>query len=106
MVTDFALEYIPRRMRELGHGDNYHLRWRHIQLLPFERQVISAYNQLYLIIDEPSFIQVESMNGMYEDTYSLLNEQVYEHTGRIVITNLVPEYNYLKIIQVIPIINS
>lgn len=102
MNINFALEYIPRRMEELGHGDNYALRLRHLVLKPNERLEIDAYNQLYVLIEEAEDVHIESLTGIFDLSIKNANEMQYEHQGSISIRNLSEINRHVRFIQVIP----
>ena len=53
MTTALALEYIPRRMEELGFGKNYYIRFRHLVVQAGELLELEAYNQFYILVDDP-----------------------------------------------------
>ena len=102
MTTALALEYIPRRMEELGHGANYYIRFRHIVLQPAERLEIEAYNQFYILVDEPENMRIVSDFGIYDLSNDKTNEQFYEHQGTILIKNYATVVSHARFIQVIP----
>jgi hypothetical protein len=103
MTTALALEYIPRRMEELGYGKNYHLRFKHLVLQPLQLLEIDAYNQLFVLAeDPPPNVSVVSDFGMYDLSFGAANEQSYEHQGLIFITNYEASNIHLRFIQVIP----
>lgn len=102
MTTALALEYIPRRMQELGHGQSYYIRFRHIVLQPNEQLEIEAYNQFYILVEEPENVKINSDFGMYDLSESRTNEQFYEHQGNILITNYSLTITHVRFIQVIP----
>ena len=60
MTINFALEYIPRRMAELGLGTQYALRFRHLVMQANENLVLDAQNQFFILVEEPASISVES----------------------------------------------
>lgn len=102
MTIALALEYIPRRMKELGYGANYYIRFRHFVLQPSERIEIDAYNQFYILVEEVADVKVESDFGLFDIAEADTNEQTYEHQGAIVISNTTDRINHLRFIQVIP----
>lgn len=102
MTIALALEYIPRRMEELGYGKNYYIRFRHFVLQPKEAVEIDAYNQFFILVEEVAHAKVESDFGLYDISESNTNEQSYEHQGAIIITNTTDQINHLRFIQVIP----
>ena len=103
MTTALALEYIPRRMEELGFGKNYYIRFRHLTLQAGELLELEAYNQFYILVEDPPVsISVISDFGMYDLSFGKTNEQSYEHQGLIYINNYATSVNHLRFIQVIP----
>ena len=102
MTIDLALQYIPKRMQELGYNTQYHLRLRHVVLQPQAEVNISSYNQLVLLVDEVNDIRVESDTGVYDLTETNVNELTYEHQGAVKIQNQSPLISRIRFIQVIP----
>lgn len=102
MTIALALEYIPRRMKELGYGAEYYIRFRHFVLQPNEKLDIDAYNQFYILVEETSDVSVASDFGLFDIAEDNINEQTYEHQGAIEITNYADRINHLRFIQVIP----
>ncbi len=102
MTIDLALQYIPKRMQELGYNTQYHLRLRHLVLQPQAEVNISSYNQLVLLVDEVNDIRVESDTGVYDLTETNVNELTYEHQGAVKIQNQSPLISRIRFIQVIP----
>ena len=102
MTVNLALEYIPRRMRELGYHRDYYIRFRHLVLQPGEEQTIDADNQFYYLIEEAENVRVESETGIFDLSESSTNEMQYEHQSKIQITNYLSGINHLRFIQVIP----
>ena len=103
MTVSIALEYIPRRMEKLGHGKDYYINFRHIVLQPNEKVEIEAFNQFYILIDEPENVAIRSDFGIYDLSNEKTNEQFYEHQGTILIKNYSATVSHLRFIQVIPI---
>ncbi len=102
MTIALALEYIPRRMKELGYGTNYYIRFRHLVLQPNEHLDVEAYNQFYIMVDEPDKVNITSEFGIYDLSVDKTNEQLYEHQGFISIQNYSKAVNHIRFIQVIP----
>jgi hypothetical protein len=102
MTITLALEYIPRRMKELGYGKKYYLRFRHMVLQPGEKIEIDAYNQFYILVDETDNLNVSSEFGEFDLSQNKTNEQLYEHQGQITVTNYSGSINHVRFIQVIP----
>lgn len=102
MNIALAIEYIPRRMKDLGIGDNYYLRFRHFVLEAGQTLEIDAHKQFFLLLDDNSDLSISSDFGFYDITYPNTNEQTYEHQGLIVITNYSSTLNHVRFIQIIP----
>ena len=102
MTTGFAIDYIPKRMCELGYGDCYIVRYRHLVLQPRETRKIDAAGQLLLLVDPCGDIRVESIAGMYDQSEDQVNEFSYEHRGETVVTNQSIFISHVRFIQVIP----
>jgi hypothetical protein len=102
MTIDLALEYIPRRMKELGYGDEYHLQLRHLVLRPHERRKVHAINQLYILIEPSEMLCIKSDSGVFDLTKDLYNELQYEHQGNIRLRNYSILPLHARFIQVIP----
>lgn len=102
MTIDLALEYIPRRMQELGYGKDYYIRFRHIVMQPNEKLEIEAFNQFYILVDEPDSVAIRSDFGMYDMSNEKTNEQFYEHQGIIQLKNYSATVNHIRFIQVVP----
>lgn len=103
MTSDLALEYIARRMAEMGYGKRYLLRFRHILLQMGEERKITAYNQILLLIDPVATIRIESDVGLFDLNEDHANEMQYEHRGQIKITNLSLSPTNARFLQAIPI---
>lgn len=101
MTAGLALEYISRRMKELCHGDNYHIRFRHFVLNDNETYTISATNQIFILL-EPYDGVVDSDTGLYDREFSGARELQYEHQGEIKLTNIYGGIAHFRFIQVIP----
>jgi hypothetical protein len=102
MTTALALEYIPRRMRELGFESDYYIRFRHLVLKSSEEIELDAFNQIYILIEEAQDCSIRSDFGIYDTSFTLTNEQQYEHQGTIRIKNQRSGINHVRFIQVIP----
>lgn len=103
MTSDLALDYISRRMNEMGFGKSYLIRFRHILLKLGEVREITAYNQIFLLIEPMPNIRIESDVGLFDLTEDHANEMQYEHRGRIRITNLSLVPTNARFLQAIPI---
>lgn len=115
MKTELALTSIPRRMRELGYGDNYILHHRHLKV-PADKEIkINAANEFYFLIEEDALtfsssrydgadalFSVKSDSGTYDLSDKKVDEMQHEHTGAITVKNLTKIDLFIKFIQVIP----
>ena len=102
MTINLALEYIPKRMEELGHGKNYTIRFRHLVMQGNETQFIDASNQFYYLVEEAEQVRVESETGVFDLSEKAVNEMQYEHQGKMQISNYLSGINHLRFIHVIP----
>jgi hypothetical protein len=101
MTINLALEYIPRRMKELGY-ENYTIRFRHWVAHPNEVIEVDGNNHIYVLIEPPHTISVESDFGLFDLSNNNVNEYQYEHQGTITISSYAAEVEYVQMIQVIP----
>lgn len=102
MTTDLALEYIPRRMKELGYGDNYSIQFRHF-VLPVMTEINESFpNQLLILIEPSEAIVVKSDTGIFDATIDNINELQYEHSGEVQMVNYTIVTQHARFIQVIP----
>lgn len=103
MNLAFALDYIPRRMRELGFGERYVVRYRQLRLADKTATTFKAYNQLMLFIEpEVLGIKVESERGVFNLGDTVLNIQQHEHSAAIRVSNDTGTTVSVLFIQVIP----
>lgn len=102
MTVALAIEYIPRRMMDIGVGMNYYLRFRHFVLRAGETIELNADNQFFILVDEVSEVSIQSDFGLYDLADPTTNEQNYEHQGTIIINNYAPNATHVRFIQVIP----
>jgi hypothetical protein len=103
MNIAFALDYIPRRMQELGHADHYVTRYRHVRVEDKTTVTIKAHNQLLLFISpEANNLRIKSSRGFFNLTDYTINEQQHEHSGVVEIHNDTGQNLYALFIQVIP----
>jgi len=102
MTPTLAMEYIPRRMRDLGYGDNYYIRFVHFRILPLEVRIIDASTDFYILVEDHPYISVDSDTGIFNTRLTTINEYQYEHNGQMVITNPTGAFSSIHFIQVIP----
>lgn len=100
MTEQFILQYAPIRIKQLGYS-KYHVRPRDFILSPGEVVLLSAYNELFFIVDEPPGVVVESDYGIYDATDSPVLESVHVHRGELKINNPDTEKRRIKFIQII-----
>jgi len=101
MTAAIAIEYVTRRMQEWGMED-YYIRFRHLRLLPSEQRSLPAFGILFLLVDPPADVRVESDIGIYDVSEDRAGELQYEHQGVLRIKNNAASVNHLRLIQVIP----
>jgi hypothetical protein len=101
MTAELAHEYIRRRMDELGHGSNYHIRFRHFNLKPTEQRKVEGNRQLFILTEPNGSIRVQSEMGVFDLTDTTANELQYEHQGTIGLTNYSQLPQQVKMIQLI-----
>jgi hypothetical protein len=102
MTAAFALDFIPRRMAELGYSPTYLTRWRQLQLDGQGVLKIDASNEFYYLIKPNLDFVVESQFGINDLTDTSIKEMQYEHRGKITITNKSNLPQLIQFIQVIP----
>ncbi|MEX1239456.1 MAG: hypothetical protein WEB30_07055 [Cyclobacteriaceae bacterium] len=100
MTEQFILEYTPQRIKQLRYS-KYHLRYRDLVIEGNSSRVISAYNELYFIVDDPPGVIVESDYGLFDSTDNPIPESVHQHRGEIMITNPGADKRRIKFIQII-----
>jgi hypothetical protein len=102
MTIELAIDYIRRRMVELGFNDSYHLRFRHFVLKGKQETEVDGDNQLFILVDPRDSISVESVFGIFDVTVDNVNELQYEHQGKITLKNNSSIVQHVRFIQVIP----
>lgn len=102
MYLSFALDYIPRRMRELGFGENYAIRYRQIYIADSDTIKIEGENQLWIFIEPEGVLKIESQRGVYDMTDTAINIQQHEHAGKFTVTNNSGRAVHALFIQAIP----
>ncbi len=102
MTIELALEYIPRRMKELGYADDYGIQFRHFVLEINQSLEFILPNQLLILIEPVDTISVKSDAGIFDVTIDYVNELQYEHQGAILIRNYAAITQHARFIQVIP----
>lgn len=85
--------------------EGYHLRFRHLRLQPGEQRNLAAHTDLYILVEPPTDVRVESDIGVFDVSEDKANELQYEHQGTILVTNQSIFASHVRFIQVIPKIN-
>lgn len=102
MTPALGLEYVKRRMRELGYGNRYHMQFRHFVLQPGETLKVKGYNSYYMLVEEPVQVNIRSQNGIFDLSITTASELKYEHHGLIQIRNTGETITRVRFIQAIP----
>lgn len=100
MTEQFIWQYIRERIRQLEYAC-YQVLYRDLMIEAQSVIHITAYNELYYIVDDPALFIVESDYGLYDSTVNSITENVHQHRGEIVIGNRSIENKRIKFIQVI-----
>ncbi len=100
------LEYIRRRMTELGIKD-YTLRMRHFVMQPGEKLELEAWQEFFFLTQELCDIQITSDFGIFDLSADNASEMQYEHQGLINMQNTSSAATvHVRFIQVIPLNNG
>lgn len=100
MTESFILDLIPERVKQMGYRA-YKVRYRDLMIKAGSSISISAFNEIWFIVDDPSGLLVESHYGIYDTTGDYLAESIHQHRGDIVITNPNADDKRIKFIQVV-----
>lgn len=88
MKTEFVMQYLPRKMRAMGIGDNYLLTYKDVTVKASGTVRIKASNMFFFFVEGfTDRVRITSESGVYDLTNETLNEQMHEHTGEIKIEN-------------------
>ena len=88
MTEIMAIEMARCKMRELGHGKNYTLRYRAIFLEAGEVKTLDMGNDLMILTEVGSYQMVKSKAGIFNTTSPQSAEMQFVHTGKVTLTNL------------------
>jgi hypothetical protein len=102
MNETLAMEFVKRRMNELGFGENYISDIKHLVLLPNEKREVSAFNEFYYLLRDTENIRIRSDFGFYDLSFAHTNAQSYEHHGQIFLENTSPLRNHLRFLHILP----
>lgn len=86
MTESFILDYIPKRMKQLGY-DKWHIRYRDLGLWPEIEVALPAYNEIWFMVGAPTDFYIESDYGIYDGSQVAQHEYSHEHRGNILIRN-------------------
>ncbi len=75
---------------------------KHYSLYAGEVRTIDAYNEYFFLTSADLEISVSSEFGSYDLNDDTINEQLYEHQGKIILTNKSKNLKHVQFIQVIP----
>jgi len=103
MDTAIVMDYISKRMAELGHGDNYHVRLRHFVMQPDDTLEIESSDHLYILVERVFGVSIQSTFGFFDLASSSVNELQYEHQGKIEINNYSQDRVDVRFVQAIPV---
>jgi hypothetical protein len=101
MTIALAQDYLRGRMAELGYADQYYVRLRHYVLRPQETIHIDADIHIFLLVQPPVMVRVQSEYGIYDLTVDNVNELQYEHQGKITVESYASHLQHIQFIQVI-----
>jgi hypothetical protein len=102
MTAELALEYISKRVCELGYGNDYTIRVRHFVLKPKESRKINSHDQFFVLLEPYCELRIESANALFDMSENQINELQYEHRGEITLTNQSIFITHARFIQVVP----
>jgi hypothetical protein len=107
MTETLALEYIKRKMNEIGVGDEYYIIPRMLVVRGIDDEIIKidAFNQYFFLVDASVDIVVSSEFGKFDLDNDKINELQYLHQGQIEIYNRATTFRHAYFIQVIPKLN-
>ncbi len=103
MTEGMATEVAEEKMRDLGlKRKHYLLRYKHLRIDGKESRVLKGANDLFIVIDVPKGIKVQSKTGVYDLADIGITEMQHVHSGSTTITNITAGFIDIKMLQVIP----
>lgn len=96
---NFIQAFVRQRNKELTANNQYHVHFKHLVLKPNEAIELKAGIDIYIMTDLVEDVRIESDYGLFDWGSLLTNEQVYEHSGDIMIENLSGTTNHIPFIQ-------
>ena len=107
MTEGVALELARAKMRELGIGKKYLLRYRHFQLQPSKKMVLIMGSDLLILLIPDVDTRIFSRNGIFDLKDLAVSEMQYLHSGDVNLENLNTKTAIqIKLLQVIPILKT
>lgn len=102
MTESFILDYIPKRMKQLGFNA-WHIAYRDMVIKDESQIEIPAYNELWFLIGHPEDILIDSDYGVYNGSLGTGSghENAHEHRGLIAVRNTSKTAQRIKFIQTI-----
>lgn len=104
MTEGLAIEIAEHKMRELGVGKEYLLRYRHFQVEANKKRILQTQNHLFILLTPDVDSLVSSRNGVFDLKDTAAQEMQYIHSGEITLINQnIKLAISFKFLQVIPI---
>ncbi|PTB98003.1 hypothetical protein C9994_00150 [Marivirga lumbricoides] len=100
MTEEFALRYLPQRVEERGFR-KHRMIFQDLNLQARQEIILSAYNEIWFLLEAQEGISISSDLGEYDDNNPLLSENMHEHADAIIIRNNSNERRKVKFIQVL-----
>jgi hypothetical protein len=100
MTESFILDYIPKRMKQLGY-QSWHIAYKDMAIKAESQIEIPAYNELWFLVGHPEDILIDSDYGVYDGTSNVGHNNEHEHRGLIIIKNIKQTAQRIKFIQTI-----
>ena len=96
MQAELIPHFIDRRVRELGF-ERFVLDYEQVQIKGQATQTLSAYNNLYVLVDSPKTIRIASEMGRY----GWGGRNIHEHRGLVEVENLDTQDCLVSFVKVI-----
>ncbi|WPP49635.1 hypothetical protein [Catalinimonas niigatensis] len=102
MDATLLKELLQQRIVEKGYSvAQSRIVYRDLMIAGKGKKDISAYNQLWMLIDDVPGVRIESSYGEYNLSNFAADEQQHEHTDQISIENLSTKPIQVKMYQII-----
>jgi hypothetical protein len=103
MIIEPTIDYVKNKVRERGYDEgSCYIEFRHFSLYAGEIRMIDAYSEFYYLMYADKDLSIRSEFGSYDLNDNKINEQQYEHQGRITITNKTKIVKHIIFYQAIP----